>query len=98
MPFSIGDKVQSRSDPSKVGIIEGIGPNHAGIQYYSVFWGGVAGTKNVPEIDLQLYSPAPTPSENLIRGNLAGYREFQRLITYQRMLRDFPLDMVKTRT
>ncbi len=91
MSFSVGDKVQSRSDPSKIGIIEAIGPIHAGLQYYRIFWGGVAGTMNVPEVDLKPYQPAETPSENLIRGNLAGYQEFQRLITYQRLLRDFPL-------
>lgn len=91
MSFSVGDKVQSRSDPSKIGMIEALGPTHAGLQYYRVFWGGVAGTMNVPEVDLQLYQPAETPIENLLRGNLAGYQEFQRLITYQRLLRDFPL-------
>src|SRR3989304_8199834 len=90
-PFVIGDKVQSRTDHSRVGIIESLGPVHAGLQYYRVFWGGPAGTKTVPAVDLQRYTPAETPVENLLNGNLAGYQEFQRLITYLRLVRDFPL-------
>ncbi|MBI4699247.1 MAG: DEAD/DEAH box helicase family protein [Nitrospirae bacterium] len=89
--FNIGDKVQSIPDPSRIGIIERIGPIHAGLQYYHVFWGGAIGIKTVPAVDLQCYTPAETPFENLLNGNLAGYQEFQRLITYLRLERNFPL-------
>jgi len=91
MAFKQGDKVQSKSDPSKIGIIVELGPFHAGLQYYIVFWGGIEGTTTVPEIDLQLYQPAETPVDNLLNGNLAGYREFLRLITYLKLTRDYPL-------
>ena len=91
MAFKEGDKVQSKSDPSKVGLIEELGPIHAGLQYYTVFWGGIEGSTTVPEIDLQLYHPAKTPVDNLLNGNIAGYREFLRLITYLKLTRDYPL-------
>lgn len=89
--FSVGDKVQSKTDPSRIGIIEGLGPAHAGLQYYRVFWGGAFGTKVVPSVDLQRYIPAKTPVDNLLNGNLAGYQEFQRLITFMRLVREYPL-------
>jgi len=91
MKFSKGDKVQSKSDLNKVGMIEDIGPFHAGLQYYKVFWGGLAGTKNVPEIDLQIFLESKEAKDNLINGNLAKCQDFQRLITYHRLLRDYPL-------
>lgn len=91
MGYLKGDKVQSKSDPSKVGLIEELGPIHAGLQYYTVFWGGIEGSTTVPEIDLQLYHPAKTPVDNLLNGNIAGYREFLRLITYLKLTRDYPL-------
>jgi SNF2 family DNA or RNA helicase len=91
MAFKQGNKVQSKSDPSKIGVIEELGPIHAGLQYYTVFWGGIEGTTTVPEIDLQLYHPAKTPADNLLNGNLAGYKEFLRLITYLKLTRDYPL-------
>lgn len=91
MAFKNGDKVQSKSDPSKVGIIEELGPMHAGLQYYTVFWGGIEGTTIAPEIDLQFYRPAKTPIDNLLNGNLAGYKEFLRLITFLKLMRDYPL-------
>jgi len=91
MAFSRGDKVQSRSEPSKIGIVEALGPFHAGLQYYTVFWGGIAGTTTVPEIDLHLYNPAKAPVDNILNGNLAGYKEFPRLITYLKLMPDYPL-------
>lgn len=91
MAFKQGNKVQSKSDPSKIGIIEEIGPIHAGLLYYTVFWGGIEGTTIVPEVDLQLYQPTKTPVDNLLNGNIAGYREFLRLITYLKLTRDYPL-------
>ncbi|MBI4680910.1 MAG: DEAD/DEAH box helicase, partial [Nitrospirae bacterium] len=91
MAFKEGDKVQSKSAPSKVGLIEDLGPIHAGLQYYTVFWGGIEGSTTVPEIDLQLFHIAKTPVDNLLNGNMAGYREFLRLITYLKLTRDYPL-------
>ncbi len=91
MAFKIGDKVQSKSDPSKIGIIEELGPIHASLKYYTVFWGGIEGTTTAPEIDLQLYQPFKTPTDNLLNGNIAGYKEFLRLITYLKLTRDYPL-------
>lgn len=68
-----------------------MGPIHAEIQYYQVFWGGNVGTKIVPENDLQVQIACEKPRENLVNRNLAGYEEFQRLITFQRLKRNFPL-------
>jgi len=45
----------------------------------------------MPEVDLRSFKPNLTPFENLIDGNIDGYQEFQRLITFQRLLRDYPL-------
>jgi superfamily II DNA or RNA helicase len=89
--FKVGDKVQSKSDRTRVGIVEGIGLRSQGRQYYKVFWGGRDGTMNVPEYDLDHHRSAEKPSDNLAEQRLAGYAEFQRLITYHRLLRDFPL-------
>jgi hypothetical protein len=90
MPYSKGDEVRSRSHQG-VGIIKAIGPVHAGLQYYAVFWGGTDGTKMVPEIDLELAGSEEKPSDNFIKGRLGGYRDFQRLITHQRLSRSVPL-------
>jgi len=89
--FNKGDKVQSKIDPSRIGYIEEVGKYYSDIQYYRVFWGGNAGSRNVPETDLRLYIETTSPGENLISGNLAKYQDFQRLITYHRLLRDHPL-------
>src|ERR1043166_9170780 len=91
MGYSKGDKVQFKNDPGKHGMVEDVGPLHAGIQYYLVFLGGVQGTWMVSELDLRPYDSVPNPANQLITGNLAGYQSFQRLLTYQRLLRDFPL-------
>lgn len=89
--YLIGDEVQSVSNPSHIGAIVEIGPHHAGIQYYRVNFGGLIGRPMVPEIDLRPYHPANTPIQNLLEGNFSGYTEFQRFMTYQRLLRDYPL-------
>lgn len=91
MAFDIGSEVQSKRDPNKRGLIKSLGSVHAGLQYYVVFWGGIAGTKTVSEQDLQLYQATNTPEENLLNGNLAGYQDFQRLMTLQRLKRRHPL-------
>lgn len=88
--FKIGDEVQSVSDPNRNGTIVEICEQHAGLQYYRVNFGPL-GRPKVAEIDMRPYVPANDPCNNLINGNIDGYKEFQRLITYQRLLRDYPL-------
>jgi len=88
--FKIGDEVQSVSDPNRNGAIVEICEQHAGLQYYRVNFGPL-GRPKVAEIDLRPFIPANDPYNNLVNGNIDGYKEFQRLITYQRLLRDFPL-------
>jgi len=89
--LSVGSKVQSKHDPSRVGINEAIGPLHAGIQWYAVFYGGAQGTQTVAEMDLQPYEPGLTPLQQLVRGHLGGHDAFQRMLTFQRLVRDQPL-------
>lgn len=91
MPLLPGAKVRSRTDPGRIGIVERLGPHHAGIQYYVVFYGGVHGTQTVPDVDLVPHDPGVSPSQHLVNGNLAGYQAFQRLLTFQRLVRDHPL-------
>jgi len=88
--FKIGDMLQSIRDPSRIGSIVEIGPYYAGEQWYNVFWGGTTG-EMAREGDLKLYQEIVCPWRNLQEGNLGGYQEFQRLITYQKLRRDFPL-------
>lgn len=88
--FKIGDEVQRVSEPNQIGTVVEICEHHAGIQYYRVNFGAV-GRPKMDEIDLRPFIPAKTPAENLEIGNIDGYQEFQRLITYQRLLRDHPL-------
>jgi len=88
--FRIGDEVQSVSDPSRIGTVVEICEIHAGIQYYRVNFG--AGKRPViGEVDLRSFVPTDTPSENLSQGKIDGYQEFQRLMTHQRLIRDYPL-------
>lgn len=91
MKFEVGQEVQSKSDPSKIGIVTGLGPIHAGAQYYNVFWGGNAGTKTVSKDDLQIHVVCERPRDSLVSNNLAGYEEFQRVMTFQRLRRNLPL-------
>lgn len=90
MTFEIGQKVRSRSDPSRIGMIEGLGSRHAGQQFYHVFF-GAQGTRTVGDYDLLSFVATTSPIESLRAGILSGYPEFQRLITLQRLLRDEPL-------
>ena len=89
--FKPGDQVQLIADPSKIGVVLDIGPNHGGsIQYYRVSWND--GKKPlVAEHDLQSNCEDKTPHEVLSCGEFGGYREFQRAITYERLNRDRPL-------
>jgi len=91
MIFLPNDKVYAVSDPSRVGMVERLGPMHAGQQYYIVFWGGAHGTGTVGEDDLRPFQTATLPSEALINRVFGGPNNFQRLITLQRLLRDQPL-------
>ena len=90
MGFQVGDKVRSKSDPSRIGMIEGIGPRHAGHTFFHVFW-GAQGTRTTGEFDLIAYTATKSPSDSLRAGVLSGYAEFQRLMTLQRLLREDPL-------
>lgn len=89
--FQKGDKVQSISDPSRIGVVTGSRPDHAGEHYYEVTWLATGITRVVPGNDLRPFGSGTTPIENLARGNLAGYQEFQRLVTRQRLSRENPL-------
>jgi hypothetical protein len=91
--FEPGDEVQSISDPSRIGVVVEICELHAGVQWYRVNFG--AGDRpKMPEPDLRPFVPTDKPCDNLIGGNIDGYREFQRLITQQRLLRDHPFNTV----
>lgn len=90
MAFQVGEKVRSKSDPSRVGMVEALGPRHAGQQFYNVFW-GAQGTRTVGEHDLLTFTATTSPADSLRAGILSGYSEFQRLITVQRLVREQPL-------
>jgi len=88
--FNRGDEVQRVSDPLQIGTVVEVLPLHAEMQYYRINLGG--GKRPViPEVDLRPYRPANSPYDNLENGNIDGYQQFQRLITFQRLLRDHPL-------
>jgi len=91
MPFRIGDEVRSTVDSARVGVVRELGPSYAGIQYYRVFWNGPAGTQMVPETDLRENAAVSTPTQALVRGQIVGYADFQRIITFHRISRDQPL-------
>lgn len=89
--YKVGDEVQSVSEPSLIGTVVEICEFHNGLQYYRVNFGPVGRPKKA-EIDLRPYIPNPSPSYNLLNGRIDSYEEFQRLITYHRIIRDEPLD------
>ena len=92
LKYKPGDQVQFIADTSKVGVVLEIGPNHGGlIQYYRVSWND--GEKSlVSELDLHSHHEENrAPHEVLACGDLGGYREFQRAVTYERLNRDKPL-------
>lgn len=89
--FNVGDKVQFIGDLTKVGLITAIGRRRGNLQYYEVFWGGAGDQTSVPGESLRHYRTAEKPGENLVEGNLGGWRDFQRLLTLCRLLRDQPL-------
>ena len=90
MAFSIGQKVRSKTLGIE-GIITALGPHHAGLQYYEVFWGGNHGSKTLSEIDLELSGASRKPSENFVGSRFGGYGDFLRLMVQQRLSRSVPL-------
>lgn len=71
-------------------MVAGAAAFHAGVQYWTVFWGGTFGTRTHPEYDL-----SPVAGEQsagvLLSREMGGYSEFQRVMTLQRLSRDRPL-------
>ena len=88
--YKIGDEVQCVSDPSRIGTVVEICANHAGMQWYRVNF-GASGRPKMSEVGLRPFIDTDKPFDNLLKGNIDGYQEFQRLMTYQRLLRDHPL-------
>ena len=88
--FNVGDEVQCVSDPSRIGTVVETCEVHAGIQWYRVNFGAGMRPK-IAEIDLRPFLVSDQPADNLIRSNIDGYQEFQRLMTFQRLLREEPL-------
>jgi len=88
--YKPGDEVQCISDPSRIGVVVEICELHAGVQWYRVNFGS-GNRPKMPEPDLRPFVPTDKPCDSLISGKIDGYREFQRLVTYQRLLRDHPL-------
>jgi superfamily II DNA or RNA helicase len=88
--YKIGNEVQSISDPNLIGTIVEVCELHAGVQWYRVNFGPIGRPKKA-EVDLRPFVPADSPKDNLLKGNIDGYLEFQRLITYQRLIRENPL-------
>jgi len=88
--FKIGDEVHCVSDPGLTGTVVEVIENHTGIQWYRVNL-GAAGRPKMPETDIRSFVPSKSPFDNLIDRNLDGYQGFQRLLTFQRLLREHPL-------
>lgn len=88
--FTKGDTVQLKSDAGRVGMIHGPASFHAGVQYWVVFWGGALGTRTHAEYDL-IGLRGELSAGELLSGAMAGYPEFQRTITLQRLGREQPL-------
>jgi superfamily II DNA or RNA helicase len=86
--FKPGDLVRARADAGRIGVVRALGARHGGIQYYAVFWGGPAGIRQVAEPDLVLQEEPTSPTHSLIRGDITGYHDFQRIITFHRLRRD----------
>jgi superfamily II DNA or RNA helicase len=88
LKFAPGDQVRSRADAGKIGVVRSIGAHHGGIQYYKVFWAGTGDTRETGEIDLLPFLEASSPGDSLVAGHFTGYRDFQRVVTFQRIRRD----------
>jgi len=90
MMFKVGDEVQCVSDPSRIGTVVEIRQRHDDIQYYRVNF-GPTGRPIIPEDDLRPYVVDTSPYTCLADGKIDGYLEFQRLMTFQRLVRTNPL-------
>ncbi|HPD61369.1 MAG TPA: SNF2-related protein [Thermodesulfobacteriota bacterium] len=88
--YKVGDEVQCVNDPGRIGTVVEVRPPHAGLYYYRVNWGSLERTV-ISEVALRPLNHAATPYDNLLNGYIDKYQEFQRLITYQRLLRAHPL-------
>ena len=89
--YKPGDEVQCVSNPSLIGTVVEVRELFDGVQYYSVRFDSATKTVKA-EIDLRSFMPNPTPYDNFRNGIIDSYQEFQRLITYQRIIRSQPLD------
>jgi len=89
--YKPGDEVQCVSNPSLIGTVVEVRELFDGVQYYSVRFDSATKTVKA-EIDLRPFMPNPTPYDNFRNGIIDSYQEFQRLITYQRIIRSQPLD------
>ena len=90
MRFTKGDSVHLKSNTSKTGVINKVDIEHAGKQYYKVFWNGEEITVHC-EDELSGFSNVLDPEENLMNLSLSGYREFQKLLTFKRLDKEIPL-------
>ena len=90
MKFEKGDRVQLQTNASKTGVIYKIDVKHADKQFYKVFWNGEEITVH-REDELSIISNILDPEDNLLKLNLAGYREFQKLLTFKRLDKEVPL-------
>lgn len=91
--FKVGDEVQCAGDADLIGTIVEVKENYSGIQWYQINF-GMAGRTKMPETDIRHFVPSKSPNDNLINQKLGGYQEFQRLVTFQRLLRDHPLQNI----
>jgi len=88
--YKVGDKVQDITDPQRIGIVSQVDQYHADIQYYRVFWGGGEET-TISELHLRLYVQNASIIDKIKAGEIDDYDAFQRLLTYQRLLKEHPL-------
>ena len=76
--FSIGDEVQSISDPGRVGVVIEIGPMHAGIQYYRRIVGELGERLRLKVRPHGLRHAAITKILDLTRGDVRAVARFSR--------------------
>jgi len=88
--FNQLDSVYLHNNPSKKGKIIKKGKEHAGIQYYTVFWSSDEETIHAGE-ELRLDKANCTPEESIINKIYSGYHEFQKLMTLKRIDKEVPL-------
>ena len=89
--FKIQDQVKSRSDESLLGVILEVLSEVGGIQYYKVRWSNTASTKKLPEDDILPLDEIFTLEDSFISSKFAGYDDFLREVTLQRLERKKPI-------